>query len=178
MEKEAARAGLGEMRRDGAGKKENAAPFFAAEGGRLIFFKKEATIEKIKNCALRPGGLLGGRRSLLGRPGGGGALPQLRVRVCAGSTGREEGQKAAPIACARVCGCGRPFRPMRQWPMRLAQQRKRRGRAGVGACARMARQMPHTGAGAAGVCAPEPPCSHRGMPCAHAFALRGGGVPE
>ena len=117
MEKEAARAGLGEMRRDGAGKKENAAPFFAAEGGHLIFFKKRGHNRKDKKtvpCA-RAGFWGGGeafwavraagapcrncvcacvRVQLAGRKDR--KQRQLRVRVCAGAD--------APFA---LCGNGR-----------------------------------------------------------------------
>ena len=77
----------------GQAKKKTQPPFLPQRAGVLYFLKKEATIEKIKNCALRPGGRLGGRRSLLGRPGGGGALPQLRVwvRVCAGADAVAQG---------------------------------------------------------------------------------------
>lgn len=88
LEKEAARAGLGEMRRDGAGKKENAAPFFAAEGGHLIFFKKRGHNRKDKKLCPAPGRAFGGAAKPFGPSG-------------------RRGRPAA-IACvgARVCGCG------------------------------------------------------------------------
>ena len=187
----------------GQAKKKTQPPFLPQRAGVLYFLKKEATIEKIKKLCPAPGRAFGGAAKPFGPSGRRGrpaAIACVGARVCGFNWpgGRTESSAncvcacvrvrtlslkefellCALVACARVCGCGRPFRPMRQWPMRLAQQRKRRGRAGVGACARMAGQRPHTGAGAAGVCAPEPPCSHRGMPCAPAFALRGGGVPE